>query len=105
MFDLFRLWFGALVRTLRSRRGLILESLALRQQLVVLKRKHTQPRLTIVGTIGSSVTITGSNFGPTQGTVKFNGALAASVASWSSAQIIATVPAEFRLERGQSRLP
>ncbi len=45
MFDLFRLGFGALVRTFRSRRGLILENLALRQQLVVLKRMHKKPRL------------------------------------------------------------
>jgi hypothetical protein len=45
MFDLFRLWFGVIVRTVRSRRGLILENLALRQQLIVLKRKHTKPRL------------------------------------------------------------
>ena len=45
MFDLFRLWFGALVRTFRSRRGLILENLALRQQLVVRKRMHKKPKL------------------------------------------------------------
>jgi RHS repeat-associated protein len=48
----------------------------------------------IVGTLGASVTITGSNFGATQGTsiVSFNGASAASVTSWSSSQIIAVVP-------------
>src|SRR5271163_4899757 len=45
MFDLFRLWFGAILRTGRSRRSLLLENLALRQQLVVLKRKHPKPRL------------------------------------------------------------
>src|SRR5580692_7272012 len=36
MFDLFRLWCGAIVRTFRNRRGLMLENLALRQQLAVL---------------------------------------------------------------------
>jgi hypothetical protein len=34
-----------LVRTFRSRRGLMLENLALRQQLAVLKRKHPRPKL------------------------------------------------------------
>jgi RHS repeat-associated protein len=48
----------------------------------------------IVGTIGTSVTITGSNFGTPQGTstVQFNGALATSITSWSISQIVATVP-------------
>ena len=45
MFDLFRLWCGAIVRTFRSRRGLMLENLALRQQLAVLKRIHPRPKL------------------------------------------------------------
>ncbi len=47
----------------------------------------------IVGTIGTSVTITGSNFGSTQGTstVKFSGVQAATT-SWSNLQIVATVP-------------
>ena len=45
MFDLFLLWFGALIRLLRSRRELALENLALRQQLGVLKRRH--PRLNL----------------------------------------------------------
>src|SRR5580700_4374440 len=45
MFDLFRLWCGAIIRTFRSRRGLMLENLALRQQLAVLKRKHPRPKL------------------------------------------------------------
>ena len=45
MFDLFRLWFGAVLRIFRSRRSLILENLTLRQQLPVLKRKHPRPRL------------------------------------------------------------
>src|SRR5580692_3651626 len=43
MFDLFRLWCGAIVRTFRCRRGLMLENLALRQQLAVLKRIHPRP--------------------------------------------------------------
>ena len=45
MFDLFRLWCGAIIRTFRGRRGLMLENLALRQQLAVLKRKHPRPQL------------------------------------------------------------
>ena len=48
----------------------------------------------IVGTIGTPVTIVGSNFGTTQGTstVQFNGVLATSITSWSSSQILAAVP-------------
>jgi len=48
----------------------------------------------IVGTIGTSVTVTGSNFGTTQGTstITFNGALATTITSWSNSQIVATVP-------------
>lgn len=45
MFDSFRLCCGAIIRTFRSRRGLMLENLALRQQLAVLKRKHPRPKL------------------------------------------------------------
>jgi putative transposase len=48
MFDLFTLAFGALIRLFRSRGGLVLESLALRQQLAVLKRRHPRPRLAFV---------------------------------------------------------
>jgi hypothetical protein len=45
------------------------------------------------GAVGASVTITGSNFGSTQGssTVQFNGT-AASVSSWSSTSISTAVP-------------
>ncbi|MGB7154128.1 MAG: IPT/TIG domain-containing protein [Candidatus Acidiferrales bacterium] len=45
--------------------------------------------------IGTSVTITGSNFGSTQGTsaVSFNGVTATSITSWSNNQIVAVVPA------------
>ena len=45
MFDLFRLWLGAVLRGLRTRRSLMLENLALRQQLAVFKRKQPRPRL------------------------------------------------------------
>ncbi len=45
MLDLFRIWFGAALRFLRTRQHLLLENLALRQQLVVLKRRHPKPRL------------------------------------------------------------
>jgi putative transposase len=45
MFHFFRLWFGALVRCFRSRQNLLLENLALRQQLSVLKRRHPKPKL------------------------------------------------------------
>jgi len=45
MFDLFGLWFGAMTRVFRARRSLMLENLALRQQLAVLKRKRPRPRL------------------------------------------------------------
>lgn len=44
--------------------------------------------------LGYSVTVSGSSFGATQGTsgVYFNGTLATSITSWSSTQIVATVP-------------
>jgi putative transposase len=45
MYNLFLLWFGVLIRLFRSRRHLILENLALRQQLAVLKRRHPRPML------------------------------------------------------------
>ena len=44
------------------------------------------------GAIGATVTITGSNFGATQGTVSFNGT-AATVSSWTATSIAVTVPA------------
>ena len=48
----------------------------------------------LVATLGTPITITGSNFGSTQGTstVKFNGVAATSITSWSSSQIVAAVP-------------
>ncbi len=49
----------------------------------------------VTGAIGSSVTITGTTFGATQGssTVKFNGTLAA-ITSWSATSIVVTVPSD-----------
>jgi hypothetical protein len=44
MFRFLRLCFGTLVRLLRSRQ-ILLENMVLRQQLVVLKRRHRRPRL------------------------------------------------------------
>ena len=45
MFDLLPLWSGLLTRLVRSRRTLLLENLALRQQLAVFKRQNSRPRL------------------------------------------------------------
>jgi putative transposase len=47
MFSLLRLWIRALLRLFRSRGSLVLENLALRQQLTVLKRQHRRPSLGI----------------------------------------------------------
>ena len=44
MFRFIVLSLGTLVRLLRARRSLLLENLALRQQLAVLKRRHPKPR-------------------------------------------------------------
>ena len=45
MFRLLRLLVGLLCRCFRSRKDLLLENLALRQQLAVFKRKCPRPRL------------------------------------------------------------
>ena len=45
MFQFIALCLGTLVRLLRARRSLLLENLALRQQLAVLKRRHPRPSL------------------------------------------------------------
>jgi hypothetical protein len=45
MFNLLFLWFGAIARAFRSRRHLVLENLALRQQLTLLKRPRPRPIL------------------------------------------------------------
>src|SRR5262249_44162842 len=49
----------------------------------------------LVGGVGTSVTITGSNFGAMQGSslVEFNNVAASSITSWSDSQIVAAVPA------------
>jgi putative transposase len=48
MFGFIGLCLGTLVRLLRARRSLLLENLALRQQLAVLKRRHPRPRLDLL---------------------------------------------------------
>src|SRR5712664_3898766 len=48
MFRFVGLCLGTLVRLLRARRSLLLENLALRQQLAVLKRRHPRPRLDLL---------------------------------------------------------
>ncbi len=45
MLSLLSLWFGALVRLFRHRGSVVLENLVLRQQLAVLKRRHSRPHL------------------------------------------------------------
>jgi putative transposase len=45
MFGFFWLLFGMLVRAFRGRQSLLLENLALHQQLVALKRRHPRPSL------------------------------------------------------------
>src|SRR5580700_4404573 len=45
MFRFVGLFFGMLVRLFRGRRSLLIENLALRQQLVALKRRHPRPSL------------------------------------------------------------
>jgi len=46
MLHTIRLFLASFIRLFRSRRSLLLENLALRQQLVVFKRKYPRPRLT-----------------------------------------------------------
>src|ERR1700730_18666673 len=48
MFRFVGLYFGMLVRFFRGRRSLLLENLALRQQLVALKRRHPRPSLGLI---------------------------------------------------------
>jgi hypothetical protein len=45
------LWLGLLLRCVQSRRSVLLENFALRQQLAVLKRKHPRPRIGAVDKI------------------------------------------------------
>src|SRR5437667_4194413 len=51
MFRHVGLWLGLLTRCLQSHRSLLLENLALRQRLAVLKRKHPRPRMGAVDKI------------------------------------------------------
>src|SRR2546430_11366901 len=51
MFRYVGLCLGLLTRCLQSHRRLLLENLALRQQLAVLKRKHPRPRIGAVDKI------------------------------------------------------
>src|SRR5438309_9092752 len=51
MFRYVGLGLGLLTRCLQSHRSLLLENLALRQQLAVLKRKHPRPRMGTVDKI------------------------------------------------------
>src|SRR5262250_3161163 len=48
MFRFIGVCFGTVVRLLRARRSLLLENLALRQQLAVLKRRYPRPRLELL---------------------------------------------------------
>src|SRR5215467_1796953 len=48
MFRLLCLWLGAIFRLFRSRQDLLVENLALRQQLSVLKRRNRRPKLTVL---------------------------------------------------------
>jgi hypothetical protein len=48
MMNLFGLLLGAIWRVFSARRDLLLENLALRQQLAALKRRHPRPRLTVL---------------------------------------------------------
>jgi hypothetical protein len=54
------------------------------------------PRITSLspasGAVGASVTITGTSFGTTMGTVTFNGTTATTITSWTATSIVATVP-------------
>jgi hypothetical protein len=56
MFDLLWLCVGAFLRLFRNRQNLLLENLALRQQLTVLKRKHRKPRLALLDRLCSAET-------------------------------------------------
>src|ERR1700674_4756848 len=47
MIDIFGLLIGTILSLLRTRRTILLENLALRQQLAALKRRHSRPRLTV----------------------------------------------------------
>jgi len=52
---------------------------------------HTDSHTPTSGTIGTSVTLTGTNYGGTQGTATVNG-VSASITSWSNTQVVLTIP-------------
>jgi len=45
-----------------------------------------------LGPVNTTVTVTGSNFGSTQGTLTFGGVTATSYTSWTNSQVVANVP-------------
>ena len=51
MFGLVVLWVRVLGRLFRSRRSLLIENLALRQQLAVFKRQNSRPKLAVADKI------------------------------------------------------
>jgi len=48
MFSIIRFWLVTITRLVCSRHSLLLENLALRQQLAVFKHRHPRPRLSIL---------------------------------------------------------
>jgi hypothetical protein len=62
MFRFIGLCFGTLIRLLRARRSLLLENLALCQQLAVLKRRRPRPRLDLFDKLFWAATFV--DFGP-----------------------------------------
>lgn len=48
MVNMLRVLLGTVLRVFRSRRALFLENLALRQQLVALRRRRPRPRRTVI---------------------------------------------------------
>ncbi len=62
----------------------------------VVVQKKSDPIITLLepisGIVGTPVTITGTDFGSTQGTVTFNDVAAGEIISWADTGIIATVP-------------
>jgi hypothetical protein len=48
MFRFVGLWFGVIVRLFRSRQDLLVENLALRQQLSVFQRRDRRPKLAVL---------------------------------------------------------
>src|ERR1700731_1571140 len=85
MFRFIGLCLGTLVRLLRARRSLLLENLALRQQLAVLKRRRPRPRLDLLDKL-------------------FWGAVRRFWSGWHQSLIAATPETVVRWHRGGFRL-